>query len=71
MVVGLVPEIEERETANALGYTWPIWLALDYWERVSGLAHWRIHQLIDKHTSEAVELEGERRAKVRSSNGRH
>ncbi len=52
---GLVPEIEEREAAIFNGYTWRDWLGLPRHERTSGVAHHRLHQLIDLHRQEALQ----------------
>lgn len=50
---GLVPDIEEREAALFNGYDWRTWRDLDYYDRVYGVAHSRVHKLIQLHTAEA------------------
>lgn len=63
MEFGLVPEYEERETAQETGYKWEEWLAMDTSERADHVAHQRLRHLLSLHTQEASETESERRAK--------
>jgi hypothetical protein len=58
--VGLVPEIEERDGAIFNGYTWREWTDLPYADRVYGLAHFRVHRLIQLHNNEAEIKHAER-----------
>jgi hypothetical protein len=57
---GLVNELEEREAALFGGYTWKQWQEFDLlsaegrYQRASGIAHYRIHHLIENHTEDAV-----------------
>ncbi len=52
-VPGIVPEIEERESARFAGYTWREWLELPRDERADSIAWHRINQLISAHVAEA------------------
>jgi hypothetical protein len=58
---GLVPEVEEREAALFNGYTWREWGTLDYFDRVDGVAHFRIHHLLALVRSEVEAVEIEKR----------
>ena len=58
---GLVPEIEEREACLFSGYTWHDWQELSKAERTDGVAHFRLHHLMELHKAEAVEDAAERR----------
>lgn len=59
-VRGLVPELEEREAAIFAGYRWREWLDLPRYERVDGVAHFRLHHLIELHGQDAVAEESRR-----------
>lgn len=61
---GLVPELEERESALFCGYKWKEWLALERIERAANIAHYRMHRLIEMHGEDAVSRESERRARI-------
>lgn len=67
-----MPELEEREAAIFSGYTWKQWLEFDLldpegrWNRAAGVAHYRVHQLIEAHKESAVSEDLERKYK---SNG--
>lgn len=69
MLPGLVPEIEEREAAIFNGYTWREWIAFDLtnelerYQRVAGIAHYRIHQIIEMHRNDAESRELEMRSR--------
>jgi hypothetical protein len=60
LVVGVVPEIEEREAAIFCGYTWKEWLEFSLTEpegrynRASGIAHYRLHFMIEAHRDDAI-----------------
>lgn len=55
-----MPEFEEREAALFCGYTWKEWQEFSLlepegrWNRAAGVAHHRLHQLIEAHKDEAV-----------------
>lgn len=53
-IPGLVPEMEEREAAIFNGYQWRKWRKLPHDERVTGVAHFRLHGLIEHHQQDAV-----------------
>lgn len=73
LLVGLVPELEEREAAIFCGYTWKEWQEFSLldpigrWERASCIAHYRLHNLIQQHTEDAMSTEIERRSKAPSN----
>lgn len=70
LLVGLVPELEEREASLFCGYTWKEWNEFSLtdpvgrWERASGIAHYRVHNLIKQHSEDAVSEEIDRRSKA-------
>lgn len=69
---GLVPEIEERESARFAGYTWREWCELSREDRADCIAWRRITQLVDAHVQEAArdEMESrERAAAAKSAQG--
>lgn len=68
---GLVPELEERESAVFVGYRWTEWTELDYRERARSVAHYRIHLMIDAHTQEAVHQDAERKSRKARAKGRN
>lgn len=49
-----MPELEEREAAIFSGYTWKEWRDLPREERIAGIAHYRVHHLIELHTEDAI-----------------
>lgn len=57
----LVPEIEEREAAVFAGYAWREWVEIDRKDRVDAVAHYRLHHLIERHSSDASYLDSKRR----------
>lgn len=57
----LVSELEEREAAKALLWTWTEWSNLPRDERVDALAHYRLTRLIAAHENDALESERRRR----------
>ena len=61
---GLVPEFELREAAIFSGYTWKEWQALDYNERVYGVAYFRLRKVVEMHQEDAVQSTIERKAKA-------
>lgn len=52
---GMVHEYEQREAAAFAHTSWSAWLALPREDKAAGVAHFRVHRLIDAHTSDAVE----------------
>lgn len=70
--LGAVPEYEEREAARFGLYRWVDWERLPVAERVRGLAHYRMHHLIELHQADAQadRLEQERKANDRTGRRR-
>lgn len=68
-IPGAVPEYLEREAARFGLYTWQEWLALPLAERVYGVAHYRMHNLIELHEGEAMNAHIEERSQ-RATNRR-
>lgn len=66
-----VPQLDEREAALFCGYTWREWCELDIEERIFGVAHHRLHSLIESHSHEAVQDEMERRQRAAMARARH
>lgn len=62
---GLVSELDEREAAHFGNYTWVQWRRLPREERIRGIAHHRMHGLIEAHTNDAVNRAATMRARVR------
>src|SRR3990167_11038540 len=62
-MAGLVPEVEERDSARFNGYTWKEWSGLPYEDRVDGVAYYRLRKLIEMHEEEAVSREINRRSR--------
>ena len=60
----LIPYYEEREAALFGGYRWIDWVALPYDERVLGVAHYRVHRLIEFHQAEAAAEDAEKRSEA-------
>lgn len=50
----LVPEFEAREACVYTNYTWDRWQELDWLERATCVAQYRMHNLIDAHMNDAV-----------------
>lgn len=71
MLLGLVPEYEEREAAITSGYTWAAWQELPLIERAAGVAFARLKALIEANVSDAIrvhsELESRRAARKRGA----
>ncbi len=63
LVAGLVPQVEERDSARHNGYTWKEWQVLHYRERVDGVAYYRLSRAIDMHKEEAVTKAQERKSR--------
>jgi hypothetical protein len=51
---GVVPEYVEREAARFGLYRWIDWCQLSITERLYGIAHYRLHALIEMHEGEAM-----------------
>lgn len=51
---GMVPLYEEMESMRFAGYTPRAWQDLDSDERAAGVAHYRMHQLVEMHKEDAV-----------------
>lgn len=66
----MVSFFEEREAAIFNGYTWKEWQEFSLlepegrWQRASGIAHYRLHYLVEQHENDAVNQESERRMKA-------
>lgn len=58
-----ISSFEEREAATFGLYTWSGWLRLKHEDRVFGVAYYRMHQLVEMHSSEAVDSESERQVR--------
>lgn len=58
----MVPEYEEREAALFGLFNWTQWSALLHEERVQGVAHYRLHNLIDGHLRAIGERRGQQAA---------
>lgn len=52
-----MPELEEREAAKFVGYTWKQWAKLPRSERVAAVAHYRMDGLLRLHAADAAEIE--------------
>jgi len=69
LLEGVVPELEEREAAVFCGYTWKEWLGFDLldlegrYQRSAGIAHYRLHHIIQQHTDDAINDEISRQSK--------
>lgn len=50
---GQVPEFEAREACVYANYTWVAWQELDWQERATSVAQYRMHNLIDAHVNDA------------------
>lgn len=55
MLLGMVPEFEERDACIASGYRWQDWLALDSRDRAASVAHYRMRQVLEAHQQDAVQ----------------
>jgi hypothetical protein len=58
---GLVPEYECREACVYLGYRWPEWEQLHWFERANAVAHYRTHALIEAHINDEMRIDSETR----------
>lgn len=50
----MVPLFEEMEACRFSGYTWRQWRELDPLERGAGVAHHRVHLMVENHKEDAV-----------------
>ena len=62
-MVGLISEMEERDSARFSGYEWKQWRELDYQQRVDGVAYYRLTRIISITQEDAVSTETERRSR--------
>lgn len=53
-ISGVVPEYETLEAAVYCGYTLLDWYELDYFERASLVAQYRLHLSIEAHVNDAI-----------------
>lgn len=53
--IGMVSQYEEREAAIFQGCPWHVWTTLPTFERAGGVAHFRLHHLINLHQNDAAE----------------
>lgn len=60
---GTIPEYEEREAARFGLYTWRQWGRLPKRDRIRGIAHYRVHRLIEMHEADALNAHAERQSK--------
>lgn len=49
----LVPEVEERDAARFNGYSWKEWLELPRYDRVDGLAYFRLRRILEMNVEDA------------------
>lgn len=64
-----VPEIECREAAVYVHTTWLQWQELDWRDRASAVAHYRLSLLIKAHVEDAATRASERAAARRAAKG--
>ena len=57
---GWAPEFEIREAAVYCNYTPDGFRRLDWWERACCVAQYRLHQMVELHSSDAVNAAAER-----------
>lgn len=62
-MVGLISELEERDSAKFNGFTWNEWQKLDYQDRVDGVAYARLTRMIEMVSEDAVSREVDSRAR--------
>ena len=62
-MVGLISELEERDSAKFNGFTWNEWQKLPYLDRVDGVAYSRLTHIIDIVKEDAVSREMDHRAR--------
>src|SRR3990167_8727835 len=65
-MAGLVPEVEERDSARFNGYSWRDWVKLPYYDRVEGIAYYRLRRFIEMFEEDAVSREINRRSRRNS-----
>jgi hypothetical protein len=61
---GFVSELEEREAAVYVLYTWSDWQQLDWRDRAAAIAQHRLKNLIDSHVAHAEYMAGKQHAAV-------
>ncbi len=65
LLPGLVPLYEEREAAVFGHCAWRDWAALPVEERAAAVAHYRLHRLVELHSTDAMNRAMERRMRLR------
>lgn len=63
MLPGLVCDYEAREVAIFSGYKWVEWRKLEWFERASAVAHYRMHFLVEAHVQDAIRKKPTRRSR--------
>lgn len=53
-IPGFVPLYELREACVFSGYKWAEWDSLEHYEQVACVAHFRMHNLVERHVQHAV-----------------
>lgn len=53
-MAGLVPEYEAREAAVYCNYKPKEFYELDWWEKASCVAQYRLHRIVEMHAQDAV-----------------
>ena len=61
-MVGLISELEMRDSARFNDYTFQEWQQLSYADRVDGVAYYRLTRIIDMAKEDAVSREMDRRS---------
>jgi hypothetical protein len=59
----VVPEYVEREAARFGFYRWIDWCQLSISERIYGIAHYRVHNLIELHEGDAMNTHYEQQSR--------
>ena len=62
-MVGLISEVEERDSARFNSVPWEQWQRMPYLERVDGVAYYRLTLIIDMSKEDAVSREVDRRSR--------
>lgn len=64
-----MPEIEAREAAAFVHLSWPAFRAQDIGEQATQIAHYRMHQLIERNANDATIADMERRSRQAQAAG--
>lgn len=59
----MVHDYECREAAVYLGYRWPEFVQLGWFDKACAVAHYRLHNLIEAHVNDAIVSKQERAAR--------